>query len=191
MTLRAILTGGLFAVCVFTLAGAADPEAPEVRSVPASEAAGRIGLSVPRNAPMSIAARELEAVRDGKGRERVVFRGDVRVEQGDLQVTCDWLEAIYPHGAGGQPDRITARGDVHIQQTDTEVLCSEVVFTQGACDTLCTSDSGTAVLRRGKSLVEGEEIHFDLCTGMLRVRNGRVKVRRGSEDTSAPTVEKP
>ena len=191
MALRAILAGGLLAFCALTPAVAADSKAPEARSVPASEAAGRLGLSVPRDAPMTIAAKELEAMRDGKGRERVVFRGDVRVEQGDLRVTCNWLEAIYPDGAGGQPDRITARGDVRIQQAETEVLCTEVVFTQGACDTLCTSDSGAAVLRRGENLIEGEQIHFDLCTGTLKVRNGQVKVRRGSEDPSASKVEKP
>jgi lipopolysaccharide export system protein LptA len=170
---------------------AEEPAATEDGRAALEGTADRFGLSVARNAPLTIEAVELEAMRDDQGRERVVFRRQVRVEQGGLRLGCDWLEAIYPDGAGGRPDRITARGAVRIAQADTAVDCTEVVFQNAACTATCTSDKGPAVLRRGENVIEGDEILFDICTGMLKVRNGRVRVSGGSERARDAEIGQP
>ncbi len=133
---------------------------------------GRLGLEVDRGAPITISAEEFDAVRDEDGAERVVFRRKVRLQQGDLHLSCDWLEALYPDGAGGRPARITARGSVALRQADTEVHCTEALFDDAACSVRCASTTGPAVLRRGDDVVEGREIHFDLCKGLVKVRGG-------------------
>ena len=126
---------------------------------------------------MTIDSDELEVVRDDSGRERVVFRNRVRVVQGDLYLDCDWLEALYPKGAGGRPTQIVARGSVRIRQRDSEVLCTQAVFEDKACTAVCTGSPGPAELRRGENVIKGDEIVFNLCTGHLKVRGGaRVRV---------------
>ncbi len=153
----------------------------------------RLGLTLSREEPMTITAQELEASRDDQGRERVLFRKQVRIVQGDLDLRCDFLEAIYPEGAGGRPRYITARGDVRMVQGDLEVECTEAVFDDAACSAVCTSSSGPAILRRGDSVIEGEEIYFDLCTGLLKVKRGQVRIPGGGgrreEATASGTGE--
>ncbi|MFQ5514231.1 MAG: LptA/OstA family protein [Myxococcota bacterium] len=175
-------------VCGLAASGAAaqapSGEAAGERSLDA--AAERIGLSVARDAPLTIVAEELEAARGDDGRERVVFRKAVRVEQGTLTLHCDYLEAIYPASAGGQPETITARGAVRITQDDTEVRCAQAVFRNAACSAVCTSAARPAQLRRGENIIEGREIHFDLCSGRLKVRGGQVHLPGAGAETSQP-----
>lgn len=157
----------------------------------------RLGLRMDRGMPMTISADELEAFREADGRERVVFQHAVRVEQGGLQIDCNWLEAIYPApseaaaaatkatagllGAQpGGPRRITARGDVLIRQQNVRVTCSEAVLDRRADRATCTSEKGPAFLRRGEDVVQGKTIVFNL-------RDGRVTVKGGARVFVQPT----
>jgi lipopolysaccharide transport protein LptA len=146
--------------------GAATPEdSPQ-------EAAARFGLSLSADAPTSIGAQELEASRDAAGRERVVFVGDVKVQQGELEIFCDWLEATYPQSGEGGPEKLVARGNVRILQAETEAHCTEAVFEAPRNRAVCRSSPGPAVLRRGEDTVEGKEIHFDLARSTIKVIGG-------------------
>jgi lipopolysaccharide transport protein LptA len=136
--------------------------------------ASRLGLDVSLDAPTAIRSQELEASRDDAGRERVIFEGSVVVEQADLRIFCDWLEATYPTEGEGGPERLVARGKVRIRQGESEVECTEAVFESKRQRAVCTSSDGPAILRRGDDIVEGREIVFDLARSTLRVSGGAI-----------------
>lgn len=140
---------------------------------PAGAAAARFGLSLGQG-PTSIRAEQLEASRDEDGVESVVFKGGVRVDQGDLRIHCDWLQATYPPKGEGGPERLVARGNVRLVQGDREARCTEAVFEQRRKLAVCRSSSGPAVLRRGEDVVEGQEISFDLERSTVRVTGSAV-----------------
>ena len=146
--------------------------------IPLERTAQRLGLSVSRDAPITITSDELDLARGENGLEQVVFRRNVRVVQGDLRLSCDWLQAEYPDGAGGRPERIVARGAVRMLQQGSEVRCTEAIFNADACEAVFTSSKGPAELRRGDNVIKGDKIVFDLCTGFLKVRgSARVDVK--------------
>lgn len=140
--------------------------------------ATRLGLLLDRDADMTITAEELEAVREAGGSERVIFQRSVAVEQGDLQIRCERLEAVYPKERNGGPEKIMARGDVRIQQGELRVECSDAVFDRLQERATCSSSKGRAVVRRGEDVVQGDQIVFDLRKGKVTVRGGaRVVVK--------------
>ncbi len=142
-----------------------------VRADDVEESASRLGLDLQMDAPTSIRSEELEASRDDRGRERVIFQREVVVEQGDLTILCDWLEATYPKEGKGV-ERLVARGKVRILQGESEVRCTEAVFDPSRQRVVCRSTKGPATLRRGGDVVEGKEIIFDLARSSLRVSGG-------------------
>jgi lipopolysaccharide transport protein LptA len=152
----------------------AEPSAPKEGG---RAAADRLGLRVATSAPLDIEAGEL-LVADEQPSDRVVFQGGVRVRQADLNLRCDWLEAIYPSGAGtgGRPERIHARGSVEIAQGDVTARCSEAIYESARCRLLCTHQAGDAQLQRGDHVVRGDQIEFDVCKGVLKVRGARVHI---------------
>ncbi len=182
--MRAPRAWALGAALVLATASAAPQEgAPPAESGPAmARNAERFGLVLSKGAPLTISSEELDLTRQEDGGERVVFRKQVDVVQGDLRIRCDWLEALYPQGTAGPPSRITARGHVRIEQAETEVRCGEAVFENSVCKAVCTGIEQPAALRRGDNVIRGERILFDLCSGQLTVRGAaRVQVREGGE----------
>ena len=141
----------------------------------------RLGVQLESGAPMKITSDELEALRDESGAERIIFTQNVHVVQGELEVFCDWLEAMYPETAGGQADRITARGSVRILQTGREAICTEAVFDNVKETAECTTEGGKSRLRRGEDTIRADRIYFDLRTGKFRA-SGRVEVEVRSEE---------
>ncbi|MCU0669122.1 MAG: hypothetical protein MUF70_07210 [Myxococcota bacterium] len=125
--------------------------------------------------PLSIRSDELEALEEG-GRRRLVFTRNVNVEQGDLKVHSDRLEALYPPG-GTQPDRLVANGHVRVSQRDKTMLCDAATFYQSEDRLVCT---GNAELLQGKDRVQGREIE-------IFVRQNRVKVKGGAIVNVAPS----
>ena len=147
-----------------------------------ARAAERFGFTLSKDEPMTITAEELDAARTEKGDEHVIFRRSVKVVQGDLHLSCDWLEAVYPKGKGGKPERITARGSVRIRQAGSEARCSEAILNNTACSVKCMGSGPPASLRRGEETIEGDQIFFDLCKGVLKVRGGaRVRMEPQKE----------
>jgi lipopolysaccharide export system protein LptA len=127
--------------------------------------------------PLSIRSDELEAIEDG-GRRRLVFTRNVNVEQDDLRVHSDRLEALYPPG-GSQPDKLVAQGNVRVSQRDKTMLCDAATYFQREDRLLCT---GNAELRQGDDRVRGREIE-------IFVKQNRVKVKGGAIVNVAPSQE--
>ena len=155
----------------------------------ARRAATDLGLLIDPSKPMNIQADEFEAARREGGGDVITFSRSVRVIQEDMILRSDWLQAQYPEG-GGNPERITARGSVRLTQPGTEVECGELVYDARACRVTCSSDTGTAVVTRGKDVMRGREIEMDLCSNQLRVRGrAAIELRPASErDSPAPAV---
>lgn len=145
---------------------------PATAQQAAEAAAERLGIRLPKGSDMRINSAELEAERGDDGTERVVFQREVRVVQADLQIDCDWLEAIYLQGAKGQADRITARGSVTLRQAEIEARCTDAVFDNAGQTLLCTASKGKAELRRAKDIIRADRIHFDLKSGRFRASGG-------------------
>lgn len=125
--------------------------------------------------PLSIRSDELEAL-EVDGSRRLVFTRNVNVEQGDLRVHSDRLEALYPPG-GNQPDRLVADGRVRVSQRDKTMLCDKATFYQSEDRLVCI---GNAELLQGKDRVQGKEIE-------IFVRQNRVKVKGGAVVNVAPS----
>lgn len=130
--------------------------------------------------PLSIRSDELEAI-EVEGRRRLLFTRNVNIEQGDLRVHSDRLEALYPPG-GSQPDKLVANGHVRVSQTDKTMLCDVATFYQTEDRLVCT---GNAELRQGADRVKGKEIE-------IFVKQNRVKVKGGAVvNVAADTSAKP
>lgn len=155
-------------------AAAATPEA--AGAAPAADSEQNVSMfPIKGNKPLSIRSDELEAIEE-EGRRRLVFTRSVNVEQGDLKVQSERLEALYPPG-GDQPDRLIASGRVRVTQLDKTMLCDTATFIQSEDRLVCT---GNAELRQGKDRVRGKEIE-------IFVRQNRVKVRGGAVVNVSPS----
>lgn len=135
--------------------------------------------SFDRERPISIRSDELEASQNA-GARRLVFSKNVRVEQGDLELTSARLEAFYPANAN-QPNRLVATGNVRVVQGAREARCDEAVYHRSEDLLVC---EGNAELRDGDDRVAGAVIEFDLAAE-------RVLVKGGASVLLHPEPEKP
>jgi lipopolysaccharide export system protein LptA len=161
--------------------------APDVKE----RAAERLGLRVDEGVPIDISSDELEAIRDPEGAERVIFRGNVRVVQGTLNMRADRIEAVYRKDSSGRPGRIEATRNVRIEQDGATAECARAVFDESAGEITCTHPDGQATLRRDGDVVRGERIVFDLRNGVLKVRGrARVHIKPRERDKDAHDMQK-
>ena len=181
------------ALAVAFALGAAPARADEPRPPPApASSIERLGLRFTRDAELIINSDEAEGVKAPGGRESVVFSKHVKAHQGDMQLQCDWLEAVYPQAAAGRPDKISAKGSVVIVQGTNEARCSEAHIDNVACTAECRSEGAKATLRRGTDDVEADIIYFDLCKGTVKAIGGvQIRVREKPGDTPATPVSAP
>lgn len=131
--------------------------------------------------PLSIRSDELEAI-ETDGRRRLLFTSKVQIEQGELLVNSDRLEAFYPPG-GSQPDTLVASGHVRVSQGKRRMLCDKATFFQTQDRLLCV---GNAELQQGDDRVRGREIE-------IFIKQNRVKVKGGATVNVTPSqsAEKP
>lgn len=111
-----------------------------------------------RHAPVVIRAEELEATEQDGGRE-IVFRRNVHVRQGTLEVNSDELSALYPAGVN-QPSRLEARGSVTVREGTRNASCERVVYDRPARTLDCV---GAGWLHDGDDRMAGDSIRFDLA----------------------------
>lgn len=137
--------------------------------------------------PLSIRSDELEAIEEG-GRRRLLFTRNVNIEQGDLRVHSDRLEALYPPG-GNQPDKLVANGHVKVSQLDKTMLCDAATFYQAEDRLVC---SGSAELIQGADRVRGREIEIFIKQNRVKVKGGAVvNVAADSSSTKPAAKAKP
>jgi len=149
-----------------------------------SEAPVPFGFRMSEGA-LTINSEELDADEQG-GRRRIVFRKNVEVRQGDLQVSCGRLEALYSAGSS-QPDRLVATENVRLVQGNQQVWCDEAVLDRVGEKLLCR---GNGRFVDGDQELRGREIEIDLKLETVRVRgDARVVVRdAGLASPVSPSV---
>jgi len=178
---------------------AADPEASSGAAVSPKEATGEGAAIAPApdasteqsvsmfpikgDQPLSIRSDELEAIEEG-GRRRLLFTRNVNIEQGDLRVHSDRLEALYPPG-GNQPDKLIANGHVKVVQRDKTMLCDAATYYQTQDRLVCT---GNAELQQGTDRVRGKEIEIFPKLNRVKVKGGAVVNVAGDSGKAAPPV---
>jgi len=182
--------------CLVVLAWAAraDTPAPAPPAPPSeppktsAEAADRLGLKFTPGAELVITSDEAEGVKAADGRQTVVFTKRVKARQGDMNLTCDWLQAIYPPTAAGHPDKINAKGSVVITQGTNQALCTEAQVDNVNCTAECHSGGDQASLHRATDDVLADTIYFDLCKSTVKaVGNVSVRVRQTDPNTPSAT----
>ena len=163
------------------LAGRAEELAAQ-RDEPETSSQSPFGIAMPGgDQPIAITADELEAV-STDGSRHLVFTANVKVEQGDVRIESDRLEAFYPKGAK-QPDRLVADGHVRLVQNGVEARCTHATWHRAAQRLTCRGD---AELRNGNDRVRGELIEFDLEREVVKVKGGAsVLIHPESEEPSA------
>jgi len=130
--------------------------------------------------PLAIRSDELEAVEES-GTRNLLFQRNVHVEQGDLVVNSDRLEAHYPPGAN-QPDRMVATGHVRIKQKDRLLTCQNATYYQGEERLVCVGD---ADLVSGNDRVHGDQIEIFTSQNRMKVL-GRAVVNVTPDQKSEP-----
>jgi lipopolysaccharide export system protein LptA len=168
--------------------GAAPAAAPEAvrRDTPAAPTPDRAGrparvaqadagterrgpLTAEAGQPLSIQADELEAVEED-GVRRLRFTRGVHVQQGQLSVHSDRLEAFYPKDAE-QPERLQASGHVRVKRLERELACDSATYYRTEERLVCT---GNAELREGEDRVRGRQIEIFFGDNRVRVSGGAV-----------------
>jgi lipopolysaccharide export system protein LptA len=117
--------------------------------------------------PLAIESEELEVVQKD-GWRRLVFSKNVRVRQGEMELSSAVLEAVYPDGSS-QPDRLMARGDVRLAQGDQRARCDRLDYDRLNEKLVCR---GNAWVEDGENRLSGEVIDIDLRDEKVTVKGG-------------------
>jgi lipopolysaccharide export system protein LptA len=129
-----------------------------------------------KSTPIAIKSDSLEAVLVDGGR-KLVFVGNVRVSQADVELTSDRLTADYPKGSS-QPSRLVATGSVRVLQGSQEARCDHGTYQRSEEVLTCC---GNAELRNGNDRVWGSCIEFDLAGDRVLVKDAKVNIMPDSE----------
>ncbi len=134
-------------------------------------------LRVQRDEPIEINSEDLELRAIGETKH-LIFRRDVTVVQGDMEMVAGYLEAFYPEGAS-QPDRLDAREAVRVREGDMEVRCHQATYLRDAERVICRGD---ALLVQGCDEVRGKEIEFHIEEERVEVKGAASVVLRLEEE---------
>ncbi len=125
----------------------------------------------------------------------MVYRGNVRVNDPQLKMTCDVLTVYLPAQAGGRPDRIVADKHVVIDFTDEKGQTNHATGDQAVYTYNVTSSetnelvelTGNAELDNQSGIMTGEPIIWDRTRGTLSARNQKMEFRTAVAPAIAPT----
>jgi len=113
--------------------------------------------SLRTDGPISIKSEQLD-VASSNGNRHLVFKRDVRVLQGDIELRTEKLEAFYEAGQS-QPARLIAIGGVRVIQGERVASCDKATYVRADQRIVC---SGHASVVDGCDVVRGGRIEFDL-----------------------------
>ena len=126
---------------------------------------GRLGVGAFKSdAPIEIHADEAEIQAQGVNR-KLVFKGGVHVQQDNVSLGSDLLEAEYEEGAS-EPSKLVAHGAVHVEQGNRSARCDQAEYLRTTQKITCR---GHAELVQGCDVVRGELIVLDLSGEKARV----------------------
>lgn len=126
-----------------------------------------------RKEPIQVVSERLDF---DYNRRRTVFRGNVEVTQGDIQLVSDILTVDYAQvGDQNQMREVTADGHVVITQGARKAAGDRAVYDQASRTLVLT---GNAVLTEGSNQVNGDTIvvYPDESRMEVKGENRRVKV---------------
>ncbi len=115
------------------------------------------------NAPVDIHSEEMTVDFE---KNKIVFKGDVKVLQSDFSLTAGEVTAIFGESAD-DIKKIIASDDVKIQQADKMAWGEQAVYDRESATILLT---GTPVLKQGRNFIKGEEIQFRLDEDRMEVK---------------------
>jgi len=116
-----------------------------------------------RNAPVDIHSEEMTVDFE---KNKIVFKGDVKVLQADFSLTAGEVTAIFGESAD-DIKKIIAAGDVKIRKADKMAWGERAVYDREGATILLT---GTPVLKQGRNFIKGEEIQFSLDEDRMEVK---------------------
>lgn len=116
-----------------------------------------------RNAPVDIHSEEMTVDFE---KNKIVFKGDVKVLQSDFSLTAGEVTAIFGESAD-DIKKIIASHDVKIQKADKMAWGEQAVYDRESATILLT---GAPVLKQGRNFIKGEEIRFSLDEDRMEVK---------------------
>lgn len=116
-----------------------------------------------RNAPVDIHSEEMSVDFE---KNKIVFKGDVKVLQSDFSLTAGEVTAVFGESAD-DIKKIIASDDVKIQKADKMAWSEQAVYDREGATILLT---GTPVLKQGRNFIKGEEIQFSLDEDRMEVK---------------------
>ncbi|MBC8188107.1 MAG: hypothetical protein H8E78_07880 [Proteobacteria bacterium] len=116
------------------------------------------------DAPIEIKAEEAEIINRVGGR-RLIFQRNVHVQQANVSLRSDRLEALYRKGES-EPRELRAEGRVAIDQGHSRAKCDRALYRREGNRLTC---SGHAELIQGCDIVRGESIELNLAGDQARV----------------------
>jgi|SRR5208282_3749928 lipopolysaccharide export system protein LptA len=127
-------------------------------------------------------------------KRRVTYRDNVRVNDPEMKLRCDWLAADLPQD-GGHVTNIVAETNVVIDFTDNRgqtnhVTCDRAVYVFEA-QTGTTNDTvtftGNARVENAQGWLTGEPIYWDRANNHLRADNPKMIWRQNFNGAGAET----
>jgi len=159
-----------------------DPQAPGsgAPSGPDAGSSDSVIGGLRSEGPIAIRSDELDvATKDG--RRHLVFRNNVVVGHGDIELRARKLDAFYSEG-DSEPERLVAHGEVVVYQADRTAYCDVATYLRSDQTIVC---KGHARVVQGCDIVRGEKLEFDLEREHFRVM-GAASVLIGQSDERCP-----
>lgn len=166
-----------------------------LRSLLAGFAIGAVGLlaigrsdaqalgSHDSNAPVSYAADRIE-LQDRQ--DRVVLAGNVKINQGDLQLSADRTTVAFTDQGSLQIQRIDATGGVSVNRGSESARGDAAIYD---FNRRVITLAGNVALRRGNDTLNGGRLVIDLNSGISSV-DGRGSAQTGGRVSGTFAVPK-
>ncbi len=182
---------------------AAQTAKDKVKGLAQQAAGGVLGGAAPVFKTDPTAPIDIDAVRldvDDRAKQ-AIFKGDVRVVQGDFVVRTSELRAFYAGSAGlsetaGTPEqkqaaqinRIEARGKVIVTSKNGQNATGDWANYDVKANKVILG--GDVILTQGKNVVRGTELTIDMVTGESVIDNGNAGNNDGAWSATASSNDK-
>lgn len=141
------------------------------------------GIRFDSDRPVAIRSDALESSKID-GTRKLLFTKNVVMEQDDLTMRSELLEAYYPPEAS-QPSRLIASGRVSLTNGEYDVRCDQATYERVADTLICR---GNAEMREDDDCVAGKWIEFDLNADTVKVGGGATVVLGGENESRGSGV---
>lgn len=124
------------------------------------------GLAQETSRPVEVASDNLDVNQtDGTA----LFTGNVRVSQGEMQLSADRIRVLYAQGGGGRIDELQAEGGVTLATGAEAAEAQRAVYDIDSGQVVMEGD---VLLTQGSTALSGERLTIDLTTGSGQMSGG-------------------